>query len=427
MQETRLWDAAAGRTVSMRSKEEAHDYRYFPEPDLPPLVVDAARIDAHPRGDAGTARRAAPPLRRAYALPEYDAGQLTQSRGARRLLRGDGRGPARRPKAASNWMMGELARALNEHGPRHRVVAGGRRRGSPGLIALIEQGTISGSMAKDVFEKMFALGPDGRRRSSRAEGLTQIDDESQIVALIADVLAANADAVAQYRGGKTSDVRLPRRPGDEGRRREGEPEARQRAAQALRSKRDTVRQRLSAADSLIETYHLSKLYSRGVYALRDLSLTIDKGEFLFLTGPSGAGKSTLLRLLLREDLPSEGELKVRRPRSDDAARRRRSRRYRRTRRLRLPGLPAHPALHRVSERRVRHARARRAAGDAAAQDVSGAEVGRAAAPDERASRRSCPAASSSASRSRARSSTIRSSCSPTSRPATSIPICRSKS
>jgi cell division transport system ATP-binding protein len=61
---------------------------------------------------------------------------------------------------------------------------------------------------------------------------------------------------------------------------------------------------------LIETYHLSKFYSRGVYALRDLSLTIDKGEFIFLTGPSGAGKSTLLRLLLREDLPSEGELKV---------------------------------------------------------------------------------------------------------------------
>ena len=61
---------------------------------------------------------------------------------------------------------------------------------------------------------------------------------------------------------------------------------------------------------MIETYHLSKLYSRGVYALRDLSLTIDKGEFLFLTGPSGAGKSTFLRLLLREELPSEGDLKV---------------------------------------------------------------------------------------------------------------------
>ena len=74
---------------------------------------------------------------------------------------------------------------------------------------------------------------------------------------------------------------------------------------------------------MIETHHLSKLYSRGVYALRDLTLTIDKGEFVFLTGPSGAGKSTLLRLLLREELPSEGELKVggRNLRDADAPRR----------------------------------------------------------------------------------------------------------
>ena len=71
-------------------------------------------------------------------------------------------------------------------------------------------------------------------------------------------------------------------------------------------KRDTLSNNLA----LIETHHLSKLYNRGVYALRDLSLTVDKGEFIFLTGPSGAGKSTLLRLLLREDVPSEGELKV---------------------------------------------------------------------------------------------------------------------
>ena len=77
---------------------------------------------------------------------------------------------------------------------------------------------------------------------------------------------------------------------------------------------------------MIETYHLSKLYSRGVYALRDLSLTIDKGEFMFLTGPSGAGKSTLLRLLLREELPSEGELKVAGRDLDDADGRRRCRR-----------------------------------------------------------------------------------------------------
>ena len=109
---------------------------------------------------------------------------------------------------------------------------------------------------------------------------------------------------------------------------------------------------------MIETHHLSKLYGRGVYALRDLSLTIDKGEFIFLTGPSGAGKSTFLRLLLREELPTEGRAESRRPRS------------RRTsavadpgvsahRRLHLPGFPAHSAVDGVSERRVRHARARR--------------------------------------------------------------------
>ena len=109
---------------------------------------------------------------------------------------------------------------------------------------------------------------------------------------------------------------------------------------------------------MIETYHLSKLYSRGVYALRDLSLTIDKGEFIFLTGPSGAGKSTLLRLLLREELPSEGDLKVARPRPEESAPSQ-VQSYRRTRRLRVPGLPADSALHRLPERRVRDARARR--------------------------------------------------------------------
>ena len=91
---------------------------------------------------------------------------------------------------------------------------------------------------------------------------------------------------------------------------------------------------------MIETYHLSKLYSRGVYALRDLSLTIDKGEFLFLTGPSGAGKSTFLRLLLREELPSEGDAQGGRARACSDLRPSQVQSYRRIGRLRLPGLPA---------------------------------------------------------------------------------------
>lgn len=201
VQETRLWDAAAGRTVSMRSKEEAHDYRYFPEPDLPALDVDRARIDG-----IRAAMPELPDARRrrfvdAFGLPEYDAGQLTQARASADYFEAAvaAGAPA---KTASNWIMGELARALKARGadiasspiPADRLA---------GLIALVEKGTISGSMAKGVFEKMFAS-HETADAIVAAEGLAQIDDESQIVALVAEVLAANAGPVADYRGGKAS-------------------------------------------------------------------------------------------------------------------------------------------------------------------------------------------------------------------------------
>jgi aspartyl-tRNA(Asn)/glutamyl-tRNA(Gln) amidotransferase subunit B len=201
VQETRLWDAAAGRTVSMRSKEEAHDYRYFPEPDLPPLAVEEARIAA-----IKAAMPELPDARRRrfvdeYALPEYDAVQLTQSRAGADYFEAAVRAGAP-AKAASNWIMGELARKLKEQGLDLASSPLGPER-LAGLIALIDRGAISGSMAKEVFEKMFA----GRQTAEAivaAEGLAQIDDESQIVGLVADVLARNVDAVAQYRGGKAS-------------------------------------------------------------------------------------------------------------------------------------------------------------------------------------------------------------------------------
>jgi aspartyl-tRNA(Asn)/glutamyl-tRNA(Gln) amidotransferase subunit B len=201
VQETRLWDAAAGRTVSMRSKEEAHDYRYFPEPDLPPVVVDVERIEriraAMPELPDARRRRFVDAL----GLSEYDAAQLTQSHRVADFFEDTVRAGAP-AKAASNWIMGELARLLNEHGA--------DITGSPvdasrlaGLIALVEKGTISGSMAKGVLEKMYASAHTADAIVS-AEGLAQIDDEAEIVALIADVLAANAGPVADYRGGKTS-------------------------------------------------------------------------------------------------------------------------------------------------------------------------------------------------------------------------------
>jgi len=201
VQETRLWDADAGRTISMRSKEEAHDYRYFPEPDLPPVVVGAERLER--------IRRAMPELpddrrRRfveALGLPEYDAVQLTQSRALADYFEATVQAGAP-AKGASNWIMGELTRALKEHGAEIASSPVDATR-LAGLIALIENGTLSASMAKGVFEKMYNAGATAEAIVA-SEGLAQIDDESEIVRLISDVLAAHPDPVDQYRGGKTT-------------------------------------------------------------------------------------------------------------------------------------------------------------------------------------------------------------------------------
>ncbi len=200
-QETRLFDSAAGVTVSMRSKEEAHDYRYFPDPDLPAVVVDAARVDA-----ARTSMPELPEARRrrfvdAYALPEYDAGQLTQTRALSEYFEAAVRAGGA-PKAVSNWMMGELTRLLRDS---DRTIEASpiQPQALAGMLALIDRGTISGAIAKGVFEKMFATGQSADA-IVKAEGLTQIDDEAQILALIADVLGRNADAVAGYRAGKAA-------------------------------------------------------------------------------------------------------------------------------------------------------------------------------------------------------------------------------
>ena len=201
VQETRLWDSAAGRTISMRSKEEAHDYRYFPEPDLPPVVVDAERI-ARIRAtmpELPLARRRR--FVEQYALPDYDAGQLTQSRALADYFETAvaAGAPA---KAASNWIMGELARKLNEQdaGIESSPLTAERLAG---LLMLVAKGTISGSMAKDVFEKMYASDRPADAIVA-AEGLSQIDDDAEIAKLIAEVVSANAVAVGQYRAGKAS-------------------------------------------------------------------------------------------------------------------------------------------------------------------------------------------------------------------------------
>jgi aspartyl-tRNA(Asn)/glutamyl-tRNA(Gln) amidotransferase subunit B len=199
--DTRLWDSSGGRTHSMRSKEEAHDYRYFPEPDLPPLVVDAARLDAV----RGSMPELAPARRRRfvadYAIPEYDAGVLTQSPALSDYFEATA-AAAGNPKAASNWIMGELLRTLHERGASIDATPL-TPAALAGLIRLIDAGTISGSVAKDVFARMYDSGR-GAGEIVAAEGLAQNSDEDALLAIVRAVVSAQAAAVAQVRAGKTA-------------------------------------------------------------------------------------------------------------------------------------------------------------------------------------------------------------------------------
>jgi len=197
--ETRLWDTAAARTMSMRSKEEAHDYRYFPEPDLPPLRIEAAVIQELKRTlpelpDARRRRFVAQ-----YALPDYDASLLTQSPALAAYFEATA-AAAGNAKAASNWIMGELTRKMNEAGVRIEQVPL-TPEALAGLIRLVDSGTISGPTAKEVFEKMYASGRSAQA-IVEADGLARIDDEAAVQAAVAKVIAAHGDAVTQYRAGK---------------------------------------------------------------------------------------------------------------------------------------------------------------------------------------------------------------------------------
>jgi aspartyl-tRNA(Asn)/glutamyl-tRNA(Gln) amidotransferase subunit B len=209
VQETRLWEADRGYTRSMRSKEFAHDYRYFPEPDLVPLRLDRAWVDE--------IRAALPELPRArrqrfvtqYGVPAYDAEVLTQSRAladyyeasVQALGSAAAGNRADRPKTVSNWIMSELLATL----PGDDELAIQRSPITParlaGLLRLIEDGTISGKIAKDVFQKMLASGDDAAAIVGR-EGLTQVADEAALSQIIVTVMAANPRAIDDYKRGK---------------------------------------------------------------------------------------------------------------------------------------------------------------------------------------------------------------------------------
>ena len=215
VQETRLYDPDRDETRSMRSKEEAHDYRYFPDPDLPPLVIEADWIErvraAMPELPSDMRRR----LVERYGLGGYDATTLTASRDVAAYYESvvaalatsgvAGRdGLATLAKSAANWVMVDLAAALNRDGVEVAAcpVAPGQLAR---LVERIHDGTISGKIARDVFAAMWAqpsAGDDAADRIIDARGLRQISDSGAIDAIVEQVLAANPKSVDEFRAGK---------------------------------------------------------------------------------------------------------------------------------------------------------------------------------------------------------------------------------
>ena len=199
VQETRLWDDAQGVTNSMRSKEEAHDYRYFPDPDLVPVMVDEAWI--------AKIRKELPELPlvkrerfvKEYQIPVYDAGVLTAERALaeyyEEVVRLCGK-----PKQASNWVMGDVLRFLNEEKRNIRqcpITA----KSLADMIKLIEEGAISGKMAKDVIEEMYKSGKSPQD-IIKEKGLVQITDEGELIKTITTIIEANPNQLKDFRGGK---------------------------------------------------------------------------------------------------------------------------------------------------------------------------------------------------------------------------------
>ena len=200
VQETRLYDADRNETRPMRSKEEANDYRYFPDPDLLPLAIDAAFIEDVRKTLPELPDEKAARFVREHGLVQYDADVLTASRELASYYESTVAALAGEPKLAANWVMGDLAAALNKAGV--EITAS---KLSPqqlaGLLKRIKDGTISGKIAKEVFEVMWAESAEADA-VIESRGLRQITDISAIERAIDAVMAANPSQLADYRAGK---------------------------------------------------------------------------------------------------------------------------------------------------------------------------------------------------------------------------------
>lgn len=199
VQETRLWDESQGVTYAMRGKEEAHDYRYFPDPDLVTVFVDESWIEqvriSLPELPAAKKQR----FIDEYGLPPYDAGVLTSDRSLADYFEACVK-KCGQPKAAANWIMGDLLKLVNEDKRTFRQCPV-----SPDYLAeiinLIKEGTISGKIGKEILDEVYSTG-EAPRTLVEKKGLTQITDASAIAAVVDKVIARHPDQVAQYRSGK---------------------------------------------------------------------------------------------------------------------------------------------------------------------------------------------------------------------------------
>lgn len=198
VQETRTWDEGQGVTLALRSKEEAHDYRYFPEPDLAPLIIDREWVER--------IRKTLPELPEArrtrlqdLGLSEYDAGVITQSKALSDYFDA-ALAHYSDAKTLANWVMGDVTRLLNSN---QCSVADSPISATQlaELLGLIEKGTISGKIAKSVLEEMYSTGKDAGS-IVKEKGLAQISDEGALLKIIDDVIAANPQSVEDYRAGK---------------------------------------------------------------------------------------------------------------------------------------------------------------------------------------------------------------------------------
>jgi aspartyl-tRNA(Asn)/glutamyl-tRNA(Gln) amidotransferase subunit B len=199
VQETRLWDTARGVTSSMRGKEEAHDYRYFPDPDLIPLVIDSQWIEEIRASLPELPESKKERFIREYGIPEYDAEVLTTSKPLANYYEVCLRHYPK-PKIVSNWIMSELLRELKKDEREIEECPVPALHLSE-LLKLIAEGTISGKIAKSVFEEMYRSG----KRAEEivlAEGWVQVSDAAELEKIVEQVLVTNSKEVEAYRKGK---------------------------------------------------------------------------------------------------------------------------------------------------------------------------------------------------------------------------------